>query len=37
MLRRLDASLSGFEARGIGQSIEMIRKTLAEMEIPVEG
>jgi len=37
MLRRLDASLSGFETHRIGQSIEMIRKTLAEMEIPVEG
>lgn len=35
MIRRLDVSLSGADARGIGRSIEMIRGTLAEMKIPI--
>jgi hypothetical protein len=37
VLRRLDASLSGSEEREIGQSIDMIRETLTEMEIKVAG
>lgn len=35
MLRRLDASLSGSEEREIGQSTDIIRETLTEMEIRV--
>jgi glucosamine-6-phosphate deaminase len=35
MLRRLDASLSGVQARGIGQLVDAIRAILTEMEIAV--
>jgi glucosamine-6-phosphate deaminase len=37
MLRRLDASLSGSEEREIGQSVDVIRRTLTEMEITCAG
>lgn len=37
MLRRLDASLSGAHQREIGQSVDVIRETLTEMEITVVG
>jgi len=37
MLRRLDASLSGAQARGIGQFVDVIRAVLTEMEIAVVG
>jgi len=37
MVRRLDASLSGSEEREIGQSVDVVRETLTEMEITVAG
>ena len=37
MVRRLDASLSGAQAREIGQSVDVIRAILTEMEITVAG